>query len=62
MLVLARQANIDDKNTIEIADGLIRVVVLGVDENKVVRLGIDAPKDIRVCRGEISHTQRIVKG
>jgi carbon storage regulator len=47
MLILSRKAG--DSLMI---DGGVRIVVLGV-EGSSVRLGIDAPADIRVLRGEI---------
>lgn len=53
MLVLTRKVDQD----LYIADDLIRVVVLGVDGNRV-RLGIDAPKDISILRGEARRRQQ----
>jgi carbon storage regulator len=47
MLILSRKAG--DSLMI---DGGVRIVVLGVEGNSV-RLGIDAPTDVRVMRGEI---------
>ena len=47
MLILSRKAG--DSLVI---DGGVRVIVLGV-EGSSVRLGIDAPSDVRVLRGEI---------
>ena len=47
MLILSRRAG--DALMI---DGGVRIVVLGVEGNSV-RLGIDAPADVRVLRGEI---------
>ena len=47
MLILSRKAG--DSLMI---DGGVRIVVLGV-EGGSVRLGIDAPTDVRVMRGEI---------
>lgn len=47
MLILSRKAG--DSVLI---DGGVRIVVLGV-EGSSVRLGIDAPTDVRVLRGEI---------
>jgi carbon storage regulator len=47
MLILSRKAG--DSLMI---DGGVRVVVLSV-EGSSVRLGIDAPSDVRVMRGEI---------
>ncbi len=47
MLILSRRAG--DSLMI---DGGVRIVVLGV-EGTSVRLGIDAPADVRVMRGEI---------
>ena len=47
MLILSRKAG--DSLMI---DGGVRIVVLGV-EGASVRLGIDAPADVRVMRGEI---------
>lgn len=48
MLCLTREVD----QTIVIADGLITVKVLGFDGRRV-RLGIDAPRDIEVHRGEL---------
>jgi carbon storage regulator len=47
MLILSRKAG--DSVLI---DGGVRIVVLGI-EGSSVRLGIDAPTDVRVLRGEI---------
>ena len=47
MLILSRKAG----DSVMIGDG-VRIVVLGV-EGSAVRLGIDAPIDVRVLRGEI---------
>jgi carbon storage regulator len=47
VLILSRKAG--DSLLI---DGGVRIVVLGV-EGTSVRLGIDAPTDVRVMRGEI---------
>ena len=47
MLILSRK----DGESIVI-DGGVRIVVLGVDRTGV-RLGIDAPADVRILRGEI---------
>jgi carbon storage regulator len=47
MLILSRRKN----EVIAIADG-IRVIVVEIRGDKV-RLGIDAPKDIRVDRAEV---------
>lgn len=47
MLILSRKAG----DSVMI-DGGVRIVVLGV-EGASVRLGIDAPADVRVLRGEI---------
>jgi carbon storage regulator len=47
VLILSRRAG--DSLMI---DGGVRIVVLGV-EGTSVRLGIDAPTDVRVMRGEI---------
>jgi carbon storage regulator len=47
MLILSRKAG----DSLMIGGG-VRVVVLGV-EGSSVRLGIDAPSDVRVLRGEI---------
>ncbi len=53
MLVLTRKVDQD----LYIADDLIRVVVLGVDGNRV-RLGIAAPRDITILRGEALRRQQ----
>ena len=47
MLILSRKAG----DSLMIGGG-VRIVVLGV-EGSSVRLGIDAPDDVRVLRGEI---------
>ncbi|MFI5233762.1 MAG: carbon storage regulator CsrA [Gemmatimonadales bacterium] len=47
MLILSRRAG----DSLMIGGG-VRIVVLGV-EGSSVRLGIDAPIDVRVLRGEI---------
>jgi len=47
MLILSRKAG----DSLMIGGG-VRIVVLGV-EGSSVRLGIDAPADVRVLRGEI---------
>jgi len=48
MLVLRRKVN----ETIKIADGLITITVVHIEGDQV-RIGIDAPRDISVHRGEI---------
>ena len=48
MLVLSRYAN----QTIEIHGGLIRITVVSIIGGKV-KLGVDAPRDIDVFRGEL---------
>ena len=53
MLVLARQ----EGQFIEIADGLINIVVVSI-EGDIVKLGIDAPADIPVHRREIAESLR----
>jgi carbon storage regulator len=47
MLVLTRRIG----ETIDIADGLIKIVIISQGEN-AVRLGIEAPKDIEILRPE----------
>ncbi len=47
MLVLSRRTNEE-----VYIDGSIRVVVLGIQGNRV-RLGISAPDDVTVMRGEV---------
>ncbi|NBW65117.1 carbon storage regulator, partial [bacterium] len=47
MLILSRS----EGDVIHIGDG-VRLVVLSCDR-KGVRLGIDAPRDVRILRGEI---------
>lgn len=47
MLILTRQAG----EALMIGDG-VRVVVLGVDR-RGVRIGIEAPSDVRILRAEI---------
>ena len=47
MLILSR----NEGDVIHIGDG-VRIVVLSCDR-KGVRLGIDAPRDVRILRGEI---------
>lgn len=48
MLVLSRK-----KNETIVIDGQIRIEVLKVKGN-TIRLGISAPKDVRVLRGELA--------
>ena len=48
MLVLSRK-----KNEAIVIDGQIRIEVLKVKGN-TIRLGITAPKDVRVLRGELA--------
>ena len=48
MLVLSRRPN----EEIIINDGKIRIVVVKISKDQV-KLGIDAPKDVTVDRGEI---------
>lgn len=48
MLVLTRR--IDE--SVVIGDG-ITVTILGIDRNGQVRLGIDAPRSVRILRGEL---------
>ena len=47
MLVLTRKAN----ETIQIGDD-VKVVVIKTQDGRV-RLGIDAPPDVRILRGEL---------
>ncbi|MBU5676690.1 carbon storage regulator CsrA [Alkaliphilus sp. MSJ-5] len=47
MLVLSRRAN----ESIMIGND-IEIKILGIDEGKV-KLGIEAPKDVEICRREI---------
>jgi carbon storage regulator len=61
MLILSRR----EGDSI-IIDGGVRIVVLGVNGNDV-RIGIDAPSDVRILRGEIasqvaSENQRAAAG
>lgn len=55
MLVLTRRIG----DTIVIDEGMIKVTVLSVDKG-TVRIGVDAPKEIKVHRGEVQ--DRINKG
>ncbi len=48
MLVLTRRVG----ETLVIADGLIKVAVLGIKGNQV-RIGVHAPKEVSVYRDEI---------
>lgn len=49
MLVLSRREN----ETIRIGDGIV-VTIIRIS-GCVVRVGIDAPKDVKVIRGELEH-------
>ncbi len=55
MLVLSRRA----EEAIVIGEN-ITITVLGVDRNGVVRLGIDAPKTVRIVRKELIEEVREV--
>lgn len=48
MLILARKVD----QTVVIDDGRIRITVVGVRDG-TVRLGIEAPDDVEINRGEI---------
>ena len=48
MLILTRKRN----QSIVIGD-FIRITILGNDRNGEIRVGIEAPKDVRVMREEI---------
>lgn len=56
MLVLSRRADADVNTLLFVVDSLpdlmIKVTILGVEGGKV-KLGIEAPSDVRVVRGEI---------
>ena len=56
MLVLSRKI----KEQILIGDD-VRITLLRIDGNKV-RIGIDAPKHIRVIRGELTPTENDAEG
>lgn len=47
MLVLSRR----EREQIKLGDD-ITITVIRIDENKV-RIGVEAPKDVRVLRGEL---------
>lgn len=49
MLIVARH----EGEEILIADGLIRIKVVNI-QGKIARIGIDAPREIRVVRKEVA--------
>ena len=55
MLVLTRKK--DQK--IIVGDN-IEIVIFRVDRNRV-RLGVEAPRDVSICRGELSESERCAK-
>lgn len=62
MLILSRR-----KGESIVIDGDVRIVVLGIDGKGAVRLGVEAPADVRILRGEIvsqveSENQRATAG
>ena len=57
MLVLS--CKLDE--TIEIASGDVVIKLLRIDRNKV-RIGITAPQDILVLRGDLAERQRRLEG
>ena len=54
MLVLSRK--LGEKIVIQGADGTVVVTVVKIDRNQI-RLGIEAPQDVRVYREEIAPTR-----
>ena len=57
MLVLSFKLD----ETIEIANGDVVIKLLRIDRNKV-RIGITAPQDILVLRGDLAERQRMLEG
>ena len=57
MLVLSFKLD----ETIEIANGDVVIKLLRIDRNKV-RIGITAPQDILVLRGDLAERQRRLEG
>ena len=53
MLVLTRKPEQDQRSTIVIADGLIKIHILKLRHDGSIVVGIDAPRDIQVDRGEV---------
>lgn len=53
MLILARGV----KQTVELCDGLIEVTVISIT-GSIVRLGFNAPREIRIVRKEIAEERR----
>lgn len=58
MLIFKRYEGRPGRDAIQIGDG-IRVVVLRVERNGVVTLGIDAPRDLLVLRGEVAEREAV---
>ena len=49
MLVLSRH----EGESIEIAGGLIKIMVVGVKRDGSIRIGIDAPREMNIVRSEL---------
>jgi len=50
MLVLSRK--ISEKIILQTSDGEIVLMVIGIDRGQV-KLGLDAPKSVNICRSEL---------
>ena len=55
MLVLTRRE--DDSVILETSDGLIEVTVENIDGQQV-RVGFEAPKSVKILRGELKERER----
>lgn len=51
MLILARKRG--EEITVETSDGPLKLVVLEVRETGLVRIGFDAPPQVRIWRSEL---------
>ncbi len=50
MLVLSRK--VQEEITVETSDGLVRIVLIQIDRNKV-RIGVEAPEGVPINRREV---------
>lgn len=64
MLVLERKPDKGDHSEILIGEGedIIRLKVIAIRQGGIVRLGIDAPKHIRILRREIAPQEDLQEG